>query len=125
MYILQDYHIIWMIVCIFLYLLCIFIIFSRPTKHELQLMVVLASTNIFFAYLTALGFFQIGILGIDITTGAGIVSGYEDMAQVYMVFFGLALINMGFIVYGILQIVKKNFEELIKSNRKSKWREGF
>jgi D-alanyl-lipoteichoic acid acyltransferase DltB (MBOAT superfamily) len=125
MFVLQEYHLIFMIVSIFLYLICLFIIFSKPEKSEVILAIVLASTNIYFSYLTALGFFQIGLVGVDIATGNAIVSGYEEMAQFYMVFFGMLMINVGIIIYGFLKLIKMNLEELAQGNSKKRWRDDF
>lgn len=125
MSILMDYHLIFMIVCIFLYLACIFIIFSKPDIHGYYLVVALASSNILFSYMTILGFFSIGLLGIDTGTGAASVTGFDEMAQFYGVFFGFSLINSGMIIYSFLNVFRLKSLELLHKENKAKWRDGF
>jgi len=121
----MDYHLVFMIISIFLYFLCFFIIFTKPDKNEYWLVIVLAATNIYFSYLTALGFFQIGIIGVDPSTGETIVTGYIEMYQFYMIFFAMLMTNVGIIIYSILNVIRLKSEELAQTNYKKKWREGF
>jgi len=114
-----------MVISIFLYLLCIVIIFTRPNVSELYLAIVLASTNIYFCYSAAIGFFQIGLLGLNPLTGSATVTAYEDMNSFYMIFFGLVMVNAGIIVFSILNIIRLKSEEMLEANHKKRWRDGY
>lgn len=120
----MDYHLIFLIVSIVLYLVCTVLIFYKPNKEEFLLAIVLASTNIYFTYVTALGFFQIGLIGVDIATGNATVNGYESMTDFYMIFFGMSIINGAMILYSFLRLMRIKFLEMEEKNYKPKWRDN-
>lgn len=123
MYMIMDYHLIFVVVSIFVYFVSLVMVFYKPDIDQLYVGIVLAGSNIFFCWPAALGFFQIGLVGMNLTTGNASVSGYEDMANFYMIFFGMFMINIGIIAYGFLNVISKKSAELLIQNKKPRWRD--
>lgn len=123
MYVIMDYHLIFVILALGLYFVQLILIFAKPDKEQLILSIVLGASNIPICYLASLGFMQIGLIGVDLTTGAASVTGYEEMYQFYMIFFSLLMIDIAMMGYAMLKAMKMAFVENLSKNRKPLWRE--
>jgi hypothetical protein len=122
--VIMDYHLIFVIVSLALYLAVLVLIFAKPDKEQLILAIVLGASNIPILYMASLGFFRIGLVGIDLVTGDATVTGYEEMYEFYMVFFALLMIDIAMMGYAFLNVMKLGFLENMSKNRKPLWRES-
>jgi hypothetical protein len=111
MEILMDYHLVFVLISLFLYFIEIILIFSKPTEYKCLMGAIFASLNIMFCYITAQGFLSIGLIS------GSTVTAYSAMWMFYMVFYGLALINVAFILYAILRLYKIWTDKLIQPHK--------
>jgi hypothetical protein len=105
---LMDYHLIFIVVCIILFLISIVLIWLEGTKQAVIVAVLFLSINQLFCILSMIGFFSIGYVGYNTSTGETIIYSYEGMQMFYMIFFGLLWLNglMLFIaIYKYMRIV--------------------
>lgn len=105
-----DYHLIFMILSLGLFFGSIFLIWLMETKQAVQVAIFLTSINQLFLMITVMGFFSIGYIGVNETTGGSEVIAYTDLQFFYLVFFMLMWINSLLLIIAIFKYMRKVHE---------------
>jgi len=102
---LMDYHIIFMMITILLFIFSIILIWLVNTKQSVIVSIFLLGINQLFCIISTVGFYMIGYVGYNSTTGESLVVGYTGMSMFSVVFISLLWIN-GLLLF--VAIVKYN-----------------
>ena len=102
---LMDYHMLFIAVSFCMLFLTFAFFFIIKTNESFIGGMLTAVINWTLCILNSLGFFAIGIIGIDSSGNATITSHYE-MYPVYAVFFMLYWFNTVLLIYGAMMLIK-------------------
>lgn len=91
--VLMDYHLIFMLVCFFLFFISVMFLWMVNTRQAVIVAIFFLSINQLFSILTMVGFYSIGVVGYDSASGSTIVVGYEGMVMFAWVFMCLLWLN--------------------------------
>jgi hypothetical protein len=112
----MDYHLIFIIVTLFLFIVSIFLIWMIGTKESLIVSTLFLSLNQLFCFISLIGFISIGIVGYNESTGTTAVIGFTDMQMYYMVFFGMLWLNSLMLFICIFKYVRVVISERLDKN---------
>jgi len=102
---LMDYHIIFMMITILLFIFGIVLIWLVNTKQSVIVSIFLLGINQLFCVISTVGFYMIGYVGYNSTSGESLVIGYTGMSMFSVVFISLLWLN-GLLLF--IAIVKYN-----------------
>jgi hypothetical protein len=98
MEVIMDYHLFFMAVAWGLFIFTIVLLFINNTKEQTIAAMILCGLNYVICMICSLGFFGIGIPGID-SSGNAVITAHHDMMAFYTIFFLLYWINIVFLFY--------------------------
>lgn len=105
MEVLMDYHLFFMAVAFCLLLITFVFIYIIKTKESIIGGMLLAGINYVICLICSLGFFGIGIIGID-SSGAASITANHDMYSFYAIFFMLYWLNIVLMIYCAMLLLK-------------------
>jgi hypothetical protein len=109
--ILMDYHIIFMLVCFALFFLSILFIWLIGTKQAVIVAVFFTCINQLFCILSMVGFYSIGYIGYNETTGETLVMGYTEMSMFNIMFLALLWMNSVIMFIAIFKYMRMVLQE--------------
>ena len=112
---LMDYHLIFMIICFFLFFLSIILIWLVGTKQAVVVSIFFTGLNQLFCIITMIGFFSIGYVGYNETTGESTIIGYTEMEMFNVVFLCLLWLNAVILFVAIYKYMRIVLHEQLGS----------
>lgn len=104
--VIMEYHLWFMTIAIaFFFLELMVLFFSEHTIQKLLGCVILIGFNINICWIAAFSFLGINILGFD-TSGNLVNNPTADMYMFFAIFMGLFFVNVGFIIYSHVALMK-------------------
>jgi hypothetical protein len=101
--ILMDYHLIFMLICFGLFFLSIILIWMIGTKEAMITAILFICINALFCIISMVGFYSIGYIGYNQTTGESVIMGYTEMSMFHMIFLVLLWINSAILFVAIFK----------------------
>lgn len=104
--VLMDYHLIFMIICFGLFFFSILLIWMIGSKQACIVAVFFTAINQLFCILTMVGFFSIGYVGYNSTTGESTMLGYTGMEMFNVIFLMLLWLNSVILYIAIFKYMR-------------------
>lgn len=111
----MDYHLIFMVICFFLFFISIILIWLVGTKQACIVAIFFTAFNQLFCILTMVGFFSIGFVGYNSTTGETSILGYTDMEMYNVIFLSMLWINAVILFIAIYKYMRMILHENLGS----------
>lgn len=109
-----DMALVFMILCVVLLLISIFLLFIEPTFNNAVAGIIISFINLLFSYATVFSLLGLDLYGIDYT--GELVSNIEgDFYPFGIMFFLFVFLNVLFTVYGLYLLYAKPWKETMKS----------
>lgn len=112
--VLMDYHLIFMMICFFLFFFSILLIWMVGTKQACIVATLMLSINLLFCIMSMVGFYSIGYVGYDGATSA--IMGYNEMVMFSVVFLCLLWLDGLMLVISIFKYMRLLLNEELGSD---------
>ena len=111
--ILMDYHLIFMILCLFLFFMSIILIWLVNTKQAVIVSIFFLGINQLFCIISTVGFYMIGYVGYDSATGESTVIGYTGMTMFSIMFISLLWLNGLILLIALFKYTKMVADDML------------
>ena len=112
---LMDYHLIFIIICFMLFFFSVVLIWLWDSKQSTIVAIIFLGVNQLFTVLSMMGFFSIGYIGYDSSTGLTTVFSYQDMQMYYMIFFALMWVNAILLIIAVVKYMRIVLKETLEA----------